>query len=60
MQADDDARFWIAVSEQSLAAVWDSADDDIYAKLLEERAVDASAPSEAQKLSVAEGHSATG
>jgi hypothetical protein len=28
--------FWVAASETSLGAVWDNAEDDVYAELLEE------------------------
>jgi hypothetical protein len=31
-----DERFWEAASEKSLAEVWDNAEDDAYARLLEE------------------------
>jgi hypothetical protein len=31
----DDDRFWLKASETSLAAVWDNAEDDAYAQLLE-------------------------
>jgi hypothetical protein len=31
----DEDRFWTAVSETSLAAVWDNAEDDVYAALLQ-------------------------
>ena len=34
LPADED-RFWIRASEKSLAAVWDNAEDDAYAQLLE-------------------------
>jgi len=33
---DDEDQFWLAASESSLAAVWDNAEDDAYAQLLEE------------------------
>ena len=33
---DDESRFWIEASQKSLAAVWDNAEDDAYARLLEE------------------------
>jgi hypothetical protein len=33
---DDDGLFWAGVSEGSLAAVWDNAEDDVYAELLQE------------------------
>lgn len=32
---EDDASFWSAASGPSLAAVWNNAEDDVYAKLLE-------------------------
>ncbi len=31
----EEAGFWVAASETSLGAVWDSAEDDVYAELLE-------------------------
>ncbi|HEX8694247.1 MAG TPA: hypothetical protein VF746_17635 [Longimicrobium sp.] len=33
--ADDEAGFWIAISQPSLEAVWDNADDDVYQQLLQ-------------------------
>jgi len=33
---DEDARFWMFASENALADVWDNAEDDIYADLLQE------------------------
>ena len=33
---EDQDRFWLGASEKSLAAVWDNAEDDAYAQLLEE------------------------
>jgi hypothetical protein len=33
--SDDEARFWADASQKSLAAVWDNAEDDAYAQLLE-------------------------
>ena len=33
---NDEAEFWLGVSEMSLAAVWDSAEDDVYGQLLKE------------------------
>jgi hypothetical protein len=30
----DDSSFWLPASESSLASVWDSAEDDVYAELL--------------------------
>lgn len=33
---DDEDQFWLAASQTSLAAVWDNAEDDAYAQLLEE------------------------
>ena len=33
---DDEDQFWLAASESSLAAIWDNAEDDAYAQLLEE------------------------
>jgi hypothetical protein len=32
---DDESRFWLAAGEESLSAVWDNAEDDVYAQLLE-------------------------
>lgn len=32
---DDDNQFWLGASETTLAAVWDNAEDDAYAPLLE-------------------------
>lgn len=32
---DDDASFWEIASQPSLDAVWNNAEDDVYAKLLE-------------------------
>jgi hypothetical protein len=31
----DDSSFWLGTSESSLDAVWDNAEDDVYAELLE-------------------------
>ena len=31
----DDSGFWLGVSESSLDSVWDNAEDDVYAELLE-------------------------
>lgn len=33
---EEEAGFWVAASETSLSAVWDDAEDDVYAELLEE------------------------
>ena len=33
---DGDSRFWVEASQKSLAAIWDNAEDDAYAQLLEE------------------------
>jgi hypothetical protein len=33
---EEDSRFWIEASQKSLAAIWDNAEDDAYARLLEE------------------------
>jgi hypothetical protein len=33
---DDEADFWQGVSESSLAGVWDNAEDDVYAQLLDQ------------------------
>jgi len=32
---EDDNAFWLAAGQKSLAAVWDNAEDDVYAQLLE-------------------------
>lgn len=32
---DDEAEFWLQASQVSLNAVWDNAEDDVYAQLLE-------------------------
>jgi hypothetical protein len=32
---DGDSRFWAEASQKSLAAIWDNAEDDAYAQLLE-------------------------
>jgi hypothetical protein len=32
---EDDDRFWLEASRKSLSAVWDNAEDDVYAELLE-------------------------
>jgi hypothetical protein len=32
--ANDEAEFWLQTSQVSLNAVWDNAEDDIYAELL--------------------------
>jgi hypothetical protein len=31
---DDEAEFWLKASQTSLDAVWDNAEDDVYAQLL--------------------------
>ncbi|HEX8071865.1 MAG TPA: hypothetical protein VF546_18095 [Pyrinomonadaceae bacterium] len=31
----DDPDFWLAAGESSLASIWDNAEDDVYAELLE-------------------------
>jgi hypothetical protein len=33
---EDESRFWADASQNSLAAVWDNAEDDAYAQLLKE------------------------
>lgn len=33
---DDEPKFWLAAGEKSASAVWDNAEDDVYAQLLEE------------------------
>jgi hypothetical protein len=32
---EDENRFWVEASQKSLAAIWDNAEDDAYAQLLE-------------------------
>jgi hypothetical protein len=32
---EDESLFWLAASEDALAEVWDNAEDDVYAQLLE-------------------------
>jgi len=32
---EDEKEFWLAAGGKSLAAVWDNAEDDVYAQLLE-------------------------
>ncbi len=32
---DDEAEFWLKASQTSLDAVWDNAEDDVYAQLLQ-------------------------
>ncbi len=32
---EEESRFWVEASQESLAAIWDNAEDDAYAKLLE-------------------------
>jgi hypothetical protein len=32
---EDEAEFWLQTSQVSLNAVWDNAEDDVYAQLLE-------------------------
>jgi hypothetical protein len=36
LMPDDEGAFWSGASEDSLAAVWDNTEDDVYAQLLEE------------------------
>ena len=33
---NDDREFWISASEESLNAIWDNLEDDVYAELLEQ------------------------
>jgi hypothetical protein len=33
---DDEDQFWLGASQSSLSAIWDNAEDDAYAQLLEE------------------------
>ncbi|MGW8258351.1 MAG: hypothetical protein ACWGMZ_12765 [Thermoguttaceae bacterium] len=35
LMIDEEAEFWNAAAEQSLKAVWDNSEDDVYAQLLE-------------------------
>lgn len=32
---DEDAQFWLGVSQASMDAIWDNTEDDVYAQLLE-------------------------
>jgi hypothetical protein len=32
---EDESQFWLSASERSLAEIWENAEDDIYAKLLQ-------------------------
>ncbi len=32
--AEDDTEFWMAASQESLNEIWDNAEDDVYAELL--------------------------
>jgi hypothetical protein len=34
--SEEENQFWLGASQSSLAAVWDNAEDDAYAQLLEE------------------------
>ena len=34
--SEDDASFWLAARESSLREVWENAEDNVYAELLEE------------------------
>ncbi len=34
--SDNEAKFWLAAAEKSASSVWDNAEDDVYAQLLEE------------------------
>ena len=36
LSEEDDTRFWLSASETSLNEVWENAEDDIYAELLQE------------------------
>jgi hypothetical protein len=36
LSEDDEGQFWLQVSNQTLADVWDNDEDDIYAELLQE------------------------
>lgn len=35
LPSEQDSQFWLQASEQSLSAIWDNPQDDIYAQLLE-------------------------
>ena len=32
---EDESKFWLSASERSLAEIWENAEDDIYAKILQ-------------------------
>ncbi len=32
---EDESQFWLSASERALAEIWENAEDDIYAKLLQ-------------------------
>ena len=34
IESDDDANFWVSASEESLKAIWDNDEDDVYVELL--------------------------
>ncbi|MDA2939224.1 hypothetical protein MYX75_13305 [Acidobacteria bacterium AH-259-A15] len=34
--SDDESEFWLRTSQVSLDAIWDNAEDDVYAQLLKE------------------------
>jgi hypothetical protein len=36
MPDEDESAFWLGVSQDALAAVWDNEQDDVYAQLLKE------------------------
>jgi predicted DNA-binding antitoxin AbrB/MazE fold protein len=36
LSEEDDNRFWLQVSQESLADVWDNEQDDVYAQLLKD------------------------
>jgi len=36
MITDEQTRFWLAVSESALSAIWDNEEDNVYAQLLKE------------------------
>ena len=35
LMPENENLFWLEASEKSLSAIWDNAEDDVYAKLLE-------------------------
>jgi hypothetical protein len=39
MATDDEAAFWLRLSEESLMKIWDNEEDDVYAALLKEKSL---------------------